>query len=120
MSFIHQALKEWQQERKKPPHSPASVEQEQRDRNELRAKQTICKYRERYKELKREYGIKEKLDIELAVDEDDPKTWKQAIASPNKSLWLQAALDKMIAITYMATFDFVTTISQSRRALPSK
>ena len=32
------------------------------------------------------------------------------MASSNESLWLQAVLDEMIAITHMATFDFVTTI----------
>jgi len=49
------------------------VEQDEKDRNELCSEQTISKYRQHYKKLKREYGIKEKVDIELAVDEDVPK-----------------------------------------------
>jgi len=41
--FIHQALKEWQQEQRRPRHSP--VEQDEKDRNELCFEQTISKYR---------------------------------------------------------------------------
>jgi len=44
------------------------------------------------------------------------------MASPNKTLWLRAALGEMIAITRMATFDLVLVshIPDGRRPLPTK
>jgi len=42
------------------------------------------------------------------------------MASLNKALWLKAALDVMIAVTRMATLDFISDIPYGRRPLPTK
>ena len=113
MSFVHHALKEWQQERKKQRTDEVGD-------SELTVDELVKRYELRYEDLRMEYGITEKVDVMRAVDEEDPKTWRQAMASPNKALWLKAALDEIIAITRIATFDFVLDIPHGRRPLPTK
>jgi len=61
-----------------------------------------------------------KLDVMNAVDEENPKSWRQVMASPNKAFWLKAAYDEMSAITGMCTFDLVSEGPDGRRPLATK
>jgi len=154
MSFVHQALKEWNKSHKririeadkeskqqgtkeneqqgaKEGEKQGTKEDEQQDAKEgekqdeqegtLSSNPLLTLYGEHYERLKLEYGIQEmKLDIMNAVDEEDPKSWRQAMASPNKAFWLKAAYDEMSAITGMCTFDLASEVPDGRRPLATK
>ena len=54
------------------------------------------------------------------VMEDNPTSWRAAMASANRSHWLKAADDKLRQIVSMGTFELTDSIPPGRRALPSK
>jgi len=109
MSFVYQALKEWNKSYKririeadkesekqgtKKDEQQGAKEGEKQDEQEgiSSSNPLLTMYGEHYERLKLKYGIQEmKLDIMNAVDEEDPKSWRQVIASPNKAFWLKAA-----------------------------
>ncbi|KAF8437036.1 hypothetical protein BGX38DRAFT_1274170 [Terfezia claveryi] len=70
MSFVHQALREWQQERKRPKTN----QEKKKEKTEGKMEEIIEQYTQKYRELRQEYGIEEDADIEKAVVEDDPKS----------------------------------------------
>ena len=49
------------------------------------------------------HNLTHTLDINEAVDEPDPKGWKNAMKSPNKAFWLKKAYDEMLTIVRMGS-----------------
>ncbi|KAF8448339.1 hypothetical protein BGX38DRAFT_1270350 [Terfezia claveryi] len=78
-------------------------------------------YKQAYERLKVQLNIVgELLDTSIAIDEPDPKSWKQAMSCANKRFWLKAALDEILSITKMRTFRLTRQIPPGRKALPAK
>jgi len=60
------------------------------------------------------------MDVNRAVEEPDPRSWKSAMKSKNKAFWLRAAYDEMVAIVTIGVFTWMTELPTGRRALPTK
>jgi len=78
-----------------------------------------------YVVLRQEYGVENHaLDLRTAVDEPDPKGWKQAMKSKNKAFWLSAVYEEMQTIIRIGVFtltqQLVRLFQQSGFLLPSK
>jgi len=57
----------------------------------MKVEEIVMKYDARQEELKKEYGISKDAVNEMAVDKEYPKTWRQAMASPNiQTRWWQS------------------------------
>ena len=59
-------------------------------------------------------------NISEAIDEADPKTWKQAMTGKNKAYWLKAANDEMTSIAQMTVFEILPNMPVGQKALPAK
>lgn len=112
MSLVHQALKDWHAGKDKGINTTEAVPA---------IPPMEARYWELYEELRIKYGITGELpDVSTATYEKDPLSWKQAMISVNKGFWLRAALEEMLGIAKMATFDVVQDVPAGRRALATK
>jgi len=79
------------------------------------------RYDEAYEKLKKEYMVKDiELDLENAVEESTPTSWKQVIKSKNRAFWLKTYCDEMCVIARMGVFIITRDIPVRKRPLLAK
>jgi len=136
MGYASQALEEWKK-RKSEGYKLFVLDQgvkRKRDQEEDELYERLGKieeeysneglekrYAEAYEKLKKAYIVEDiELDLENAVEESMPKSWKQAMKSKNRVFWLKACCEEICAIARMGVFIITRDIPVGKRTLPAK